>query len=80
VFVLFLSSGLQIAYISTDSSSLVNIEEMSPTPITVLTGFLGSGKTTLILNLIPQLPPTYKLALLKNEFGRKITSGYAMAQ
>ncbi|KAI9724529.1 MAG: hypothetical protein M1812_000597 [Candelaria pacifica] len=40
-----------------------------PIPITIITGFLGSGKTTLILNLIPQLPPTYKLALLKNEFG-----------
>ncbi|MCJ1406686.1 hypothetical protein MMC19_000753 [Ptychographa xylographoides] len=40
-----------------------------PTPITIITGFLGSGKTTLILNLIPQLPRTYKLALLKNEFG-----------
>ncbi|KAL1793387.1 hypothetical protein ACET3X_008369 [Alternaria dauci] len=38
-------------------------------PITVITGFLGSGKTTLILNLIPQLPKTYKLALLKNEYG-----------
>ncbi|PVI01335.1 cobW-domain-containing protein [Periconia macrospinosa] len=38
-------------------------------PITILTGFLGSGKTTLILNLIPQLSKTYKLALLKNEFG-----------
>ena len=42
---------------------------MPPTPITILTGFLGSGKTTLILNLIPQLPSTYRLALLKNEFG-----------
>lgn len=42
---------------------------MAPIPITIITGFLGSGKTTLILNLIPQLPPTYKLALLKNEFG-----------
>ena len=42
---------------------------MPPTPITVITGFLGAGKTTLILNLIPQLPPTYRLALLKNEFG-----------
>ncbi|KAL9618355.1 MAG: hypothetical protein Q9160_006937 [Pyrenula sp. 1 TL-2023] len=41
----------------------------SPTPITIITGFLGSGKTTLILNLLPQLPKTYKLALLKNEFG-----------
>ncbi|KAL9602401.1 MAG: hypothetical protein Q9219_001824 [cf. Caloplaca sp. 3 TL-2023] len=42
---------------------------MAPIPITIVTGFLGSGKTTLILNLIPQLPHTYKLALLKNEFG-----------
>lgn len=41
-------------------------------PITIITGFLGSGKTTLILNLIPQLRttnPDYKLALVKNEFG-----------
>ncbi|KAF3206843.1 hypothetical protein TWF192_003049 [Orbilia oligospora] len=37
----------------------------------IITGFLGSGKTTLILNLLPQLPPppTYTLAILKNEFG-----------
>ncbi|KAK6077270.1 CobW/HypB/UreG [Seiridium cupressi] len=45
---------------------------MAPIPITIITGFLGSGKTTLILNLLPQLRatnPTYKLALLKNEFG-----------
>lgn len=42
---------------------------MTPIPITIITGFLGSGKTTLILNLIPQLPKHYKLALLKNEFG-----------
>lgn len=40
-----------------------------PIPITIITGFLGSGKTTLILNLIPQLPPSYRLALIKNEFG-----------
>ena len=43
-----------------------------PIPITIITGFLGSGKTTLILNLIPQLRarnPNYRLALLKNEFG-----------
>lgn len=42
---------------------------MAPIPITIVTGFLGSGKSTLILNLIPQLPHTYRLALLKNEFG-----------
>lgn len=48
---------------------------MSPThktPITIITGFVGSGKTSLILNLIPQLRasnPTYSLALIKNEIG-----------
>lgn len=45
---------------------------MAPIPITIVTGFLGSGKTTLILNLVPQLRaanPAYRLALLKNEFG-----------
>ncbi|CAK7232264.1 hypothetical protein SBRCBS47491_008209 [Sporothrix bragantina] len=45
---------------------------MAPIPITIVTGFLGSGKTTLILNLVPQLRaanPDYRLALLKNEFG-----------
>ncbi|KAK5328058.1 hypothetical protein LTR70_001379 [Exophiala xenobiotica] len=42
---------------------------MAPIPVTIITGFLGSGKTTLILNLIPQLPRSYKLALLKNEYG-----------
>ncbi|KAK0193556.1 cobW-domain-containing protein [Armillaria mellea] len=38
-------------------------------PITVITGFLGAGKTTLILSLLPQLPADYKVVLLKNEFG-----------
>lgn len=50
---------------------------MSPTtptkiPITIITGFVGAGKTSLILNLIPQLRaqnPSYKLALIKNEIG-----------
>ncbi|PGH26747.1 hypothetical protein AJ80_01511 [Polytolypa hystricis UAMH7299] len=42
---------------------------MAPIPITIVTGFLGSGKTTILLNLIPQLPKDYRLALLKNEFG-----------
>ncbi|PGH33050.1 hypothetical protein GX50_04124 [[Emmonsia] crescens] len=40
-----------------------------PIPVTIITGFLGAGKTTILLNLIPQLPPDYRLALLKNEFG-----------
>ncbi|KZT06122.1 cobW-domain-containing protein [Laetiporus sulphureus 93-53] len=41
----------------------------TPTPITVFTGFLGAGKTSIILSLLPQLPPDYRVVLLKNEFG-----------
>ncbi|KAK1229088.1 hypothetical protein PQX77_007850 [Marasmius sp. AFHP31] len=41
----------------------------SSIPITVFTGFLGSGKTSIILGLLPQLPKDYKVVLLKNEFG-----------
>ncbi|KAJ3267530.1 hypothetical protein HK104_005797, partial [Borealophlyctis nickersoniae] len=40
-----------------------------PIPITVFTGFLGAGKTTIILSLIARLPKNYKVVLLKNEFG-----------
>lgn len=42
---------------------------MAPIPISVFTGFLGAGKTTTILNLLPLLPKDYKVVLLKNEFG-----------
>lgn len=38
-------------------------------PVTVFTGFLGSGKTTVLLSLISKLPKDYKVAILKNEFG-----------
>ena len=41
----------------------------SPIPITVFTGFLGAGKTSIILSLLPHLPKNYKAVLLKNEFG-----------
>ncbi len=42
---------------------------MSKIPTTVVTGSLGAGKTTLILNLIKQLSPDYKVLWLKNEYG-----------
>ena len=38
-------------------------------PITVFSGYLGAGKTTIILSLLPKLPKNYKIVLLKNEFG-----------
>jgi Ni2+-binding GTPase involved in maturation of urease and hydrogenase len=37
------------------------------TPVAL--GFLGAGKTTIILSLLPKLPKDYKVVLLKNEFG-----------
>ncbi|TFK70309.1 cobW-domain-containing protein [Pluteus cervinus] len=40
-----------------------------PIPITVFTGFLGAGKTSIILSLLPKLPKDYRVVLLKNEFG-----------
>lgn len=40
----------------------------SPIPVTVITGFLGSGKTTLI-NRILAARPTEKIAVIENEFG-----------
>lgn len=38
-------------------------------PVTVLTGFLGAGKTTLVVNLMKELLSEYRVAWLKNEFG-----------
>ncbi len=45
------------------------MQEKKLIPINVFTGFLGSGKTTIILNAVEQLPQDYKVVLLKNEFG-----------
>ncbi len=40
-----------------------------PIPVTVFTGFLGAGKTTIILDLIKSAPAGYRIAWLKNEIG-----------
>ncbi|NDP46778.1 MAG: GTP-binding protein [Sulfuriferula multivorans] len=42
------------------------VESYVPLPITLLTGFLGSGKTTVLNHLVRTLPRT---AILMNEFG-----------
>ncbi|MGF6905159.1 G3E family GTPase [Paraburkholderia sp. GAS348] len=41
---------------------------MDPIPVTLLTGFLGSGKTT-VLNRLVQQPEMAKALALINEFG-----------
>lgn len=42
---------------------------MKPTTVNVITGFLGVGKTTAILNLLQQKPDDELWAILVNEFG-----------
>ena len=42
---------------------------MKPTAVNVITGFLGVGKTTAILNLLQQKPDDELWAILVNEFG-----------
>ena len=42
--------------------------EISQTPVTVVTGFLGSGKTTMIARLLRQ-PGLANTAVIVNEFG-----------
>ena len=44
------------------------MSDLSKIPVTVITGFLGAGKTTLIRHLI-QNPQGKRLAILVNEFG-----------
>jgi G3E family GTPase len=41
-----------------------------PTPIYVISGFLGAGKTTLINNLLESSPDSARIMVLVNEFGR----------
>lgn len=38
-------------------------------PVTLITGYLGAGKTTIIINLVEQFQPGYKSVWLKNEYG-----------
>ncbi|KAJ1969190.1 hypothetical protein IWQ62_000786 [Dispira parvispora] len=47
--------------------------DQTTSEVTVFTGFLGAGKTTLILSLLKQLPRDYRVVVLKNEFGNAET-------
>ena len=45
---------------------MVALKDSDSLPVTLLTGFLGSGKTTVLNHLVRTLPRT---AILMNEFG-----------
>ena len=38
-------------------------------PVTLLTGYLGAGKTTFIQNLLKQIPKNEKVVIIENDFG-----------
>ena len=50
------------------------MNDLAKLPVTVITGFLGSGKTTLIRHLM-QNPQGKRLAVIVNEFGASARAG-----
>jgi G3E family GTPase len=44
-------------------------------PVTLVTGFLGAGKTTAILDLFAHKPPGARWAVVVNEFGKQAVDG-----
>ncbi len=48
---------------------MTNKEPISKVPTNIITGFLGTGKTTAILNLLKNKPENERWAVLVNEFG-----------
>jgi Ni2+-binding GTPase involved in maturation of urease and hydrogenase len=51
----------------TTNSNATN-SNLKAVPVTIVTGFLGSGKTTLILRLLNEIK-NKKIAVILNEFG-----------
>ncbi len=49
-------------------------------PTNIITGFLGVGKTTAILNLLKEKPQHENWAVLVNEFGEVGIDGAMMAE
>lgn len=58
----------------------MSAEEEKLTPITVITGFLGAGKTTFV-NYILKEQREWKICVLENEFGEvSIDDGLGMCE
>ena len=43
--------------------------DLPPVPVTILAGFLGSGKTTLVRHILSSPDHGYRIAVIENEFG-----------
>ena len=55
-------------------------EVLKDIPVTLVTGLLGAGKTTLIDHLLAQRPPDERWAVLVNEFSRTGVDGARLAR
>ena len=44
-------------------------EQLPPVPVTILTGFLGSGKTSLVRHILSSKEHQKRIAVIENEFG-----------
>lgn len=53
---------------ATNDTSTEDVQ-LPPVPVTILTGFLGSGKTTLIRYILSSPDHGYRIAVIENEFG-----------
>jgi G3E family GTPase len=51
-----------------DDDEITEIPDSEKTPVTIITGFLGSGKTTLV-NYILKEQTDWKICVVENEFG-----------
>jgi G3E family GTPase len=59
---------------SNDNEEYEEISDSDKTPVTIVTGFLGSGKTTLV-NYILKEQTTWKICVVENEFGEVAIDG-----
>lgn len=58
-----------LASATNDAASATEDVHFPPVPVTILTGFLGSGKTTLIRYILSSPDHGYRIAVIENEFG-----------
>ena len=56
------------------------MSDMGKVPLTVVTGFLGVGKTTSLLHLARQRPPDSRWVILVNEFGEVGIDGAILSE
>lgn len=66
---------LALASATNDATSAKEDVQLPPVPVTILTGFIGSGKTTLIRYILSSPDHGYRIAVIENEFGGGVGVG-----